>query len=61
MPSMRTIQYWMDNGDKTDLYAQSPFMAQHTRAGSYERRFAIVMNDNFRLTEDFQTYTFLHL
>lgn len=31
-------------------------MAQHCKSGSGERRFAIVMNDNFRLTADLETY-----
>lgn len=31
-------------------------MAQHTRAGSFERRFAILMNENFRMTSDLETF-----
>ncbi|KDR77609.1 hypothetical protein GALMADRAFT_65886 [Galerina marginata CBS 339.88] len=58
MPSMRTIKYWMDGADELQLYPQSPLMAQHTKAGSFERRFAIVMNENFRLTSDFETHVF---
>ena len=30
-------------------------MMQHDRAGAHERRFAIVMNENLRLTSDFET------
>jgi beta-mannosidase len=55
MPDMRTIGYWMDDADKNEWYAQSTLMAQHTRAGSFERRFAIAMNENFRLTSDLET------
>jgi len=55
MPSMRTIEYWMQGADKTQWYAQSQLMAQHTKAGAFERRFAIVMNENFRLTTDLET------
>lgn len=55
MPSMKTIEYWMDGADKSQWYAQSTLMAQHCRAGSFERRFAIAMNENFRLTEDLET------
>lgn len=56
MPCMKTIDYWMDGADEKERYAQSPLMAQHCRAGVFERRFAIAMNDNFRLTEDLETY-----
>jgi beta-mannosidase len=54
MPDMRTIDYWMEGNDK-DRFVQSKTMQQHTKAGSYERRFALLMNDNFRLTSDFET------
>jgi beta-mannosidase len=55
MPTMSTIKYWMQDADKSQYYAQSQLMGQHTKAGSFERRFAIVMNENFRLTSDFET------
>lgn len=55
MPSMTTIEYWMQGSDESQWYSQSQLMAQHTKAGSFERRFAIVMNENFRLTSDFKT------
>ncbi|KAG5653170.1 hypothetical protein H0H81_002012 [Sphagnurus paluster] len=58
MPDMRTITYWMDGADKAEWYAQSKLMAQHTKAGSFERRFAILMNENFRLTADLETHVF---
>ncbi|KAF9465788.1 glycoside hydrolase superfamily [Collybia nuda] len=58
MPDMRTITYWMDGADKAEWYAQSTLMAQHTRAGSFERRFAIAMNENFRITSDLETHVF---
>jgi beta-mannosidase len=29
-------------------------MQQHNKAGSHERRFAVLMNENFRITEDFE-------
>lgn len=57
MPSLETIKYWMQGiTDERQWYAQSQAMAQHTKAGAFERRFAIVMNENFRLTEDLETY-----
>lgn len=33
-------------------------MAQHNRAGNHERRFAILMNENFRLTSDLETHVY---
>lgn len=51
---MNTIEYWMQGADKRQFYAQSQLMAQHTKAGSFERRFAIVMNENFKLTSDLE-------
>ena len=53
---METIAHWMQREDSGQMYSQSPLMAQHTRAGSFERRFAIVLNENFRLTGDFERY-----
>ncbi|KAF8900302.1 glycoside hydrolase superfamily [Gymnopilus junonius] len=58
MPSMRTVNYWMAGADESQFYPQSQLVAQHTKAGSFERRFAIVMNENFRLTTDFETHVF---
>ncbi|TFK38913.1 glycoside hydrolase [Crucibulum laeve] len=57
-PSMRTVSSWMDDAPKKEWHAQSKLMAQHTRAGSFERRFAIVMNENFRLTADLETHVY---
>lgn len=54
MPDIRTVDYWLD-GNTKDRWAQSPSMQQHNKAGSHERRFAIVMNENFRLTSDLET------
>ena len=53
-PDVKTVDYWLD-GNTKDRWAQSKAMAQHDRAGSHERRFAIVMNENFRLTSDLET------
>ena len=55
---MKTVDYWLD-GNTKDRWAQSKAMAQHDRAGSHERRFAIVMNENFRLTSDLETCVLL--
>ncbi|KAJ8473477.1 hypothetical protein ONZ45_g16279 [Pleurotus djamor] len=58
MPSMGTIKSWMVGADESDWYPQSIWMAQHTKAGSFERRFAILMNENFRLTGDLEIYRY---
>lgn len=52
---MKTINYWSQGADEKQMYAQSPLMAQHCRAGAFERRFAIAMDDNFRMSEDLET------
>ncbi|TFK22003.1 beta-mannosidase [Coprinopsis marcescibilis] len=59
-PSLQTVEYWMQGVDKSEWYAQSKAMGQHIRAGAYERRFAIVMNENFRhvAAKDFNKYRF---
>ncbi|EPQ54903.1 glycoside hydrolase [Gloeophyllum trabeum ATCC 11539] len=57
MPDMRTIRYWTGEG-KLPPFAQSKIMAQHCKAGAFERRFAILMNENFRLTSDLETHVY---
>nr|GAT54791.1 predicted protein [Mycena chlorophos] len=57
-PSMKTIKYWMADAPKEQWHAQSALMAQHCRAGSFERRFSILMNEMFRVTEDLETYVY---
>ncbi|KAJ6473141.1 glycoside hydrolase [Mycena sanguinolenta] len=57
-PEMKTIEYWMDGAGTEQRHAQSALMAQHCRAGTFERRFAILMNDNLRVTEDLETYVY---
>ncbi|KAJ7039370.1 glycoside hydrolase superfamily [Mycena alexandri] len=57
-PEMKTIEYWMDGAGAEARHAQSALMAQHCRAGSFERRFAILMNEGFRVTEDLETYVY---
>ncbi|EJF55724.1 glycoside hydrolase [Dichomitus squalens LYAD-421 SS1] len=56
-PDVKTVDYWL-GGNTKDRWAQSKMMAQHDRAGSHERRFAIVMNENFRLTDDLETHIY---
>ncbi|KAJ7283262.1 glycoside hydrolase [Mycena rebaudengoi] len=50
IPEMKTVDYWMDGAGEEQRHAQSALMAQHCRAGSFERRLAILMNENFRVT-----------
>ncbi|KAJ7166082.1 glycoside hydrolase [Mycena filopes] len=57
-PEMKTIEYWMDGAGAEERHAQSALMAQHCRAGSFERRLAILMNEGFRVTEDLETYVY---
>jgi beta-mannosidase len=58
MPDIRTIMEWTRDipgvEDATHWHPQSKIMAQHCRAGQFERRFAILMNENFRVTEDLE-------
>ena len=58
LPSIRTIRYYFQSEEfpEKNWHPQSKLVAQHTRAGAFERRFAIAMNDNFRVTEDLETY-----
>ncbi|KAJ2991075.1 hypothetical protein NUW54_g8292 [Trametes sanguinea] len=56
-PDVRTVDYWLA-GDTNERWAQSKLMSQHNRAGNHERRFAIVMNENFRLTGDLETHIY---
>ncbi|KZS93857.1 glycoside hydrolase [Sistotremastrum niveocremeum HHB9708] len=58
MPDLRTIDHWMDDNDK-ERYSNSKLMAQHCKAGSHETRFAILMNENFKLTGDFESHVYL--
>ena len=59
-PDQRTISYWMNDGVATDAeiqsmrFSQSKSNQQHNKAGSHERRFAVYMNENFRITADFE-------
>ncbi|KAH7913372.1 glycoside hydrolase family 2 protein [Hygrophoropsis aurantiaca] len=57
-PDMRTVEYWLTGVGPEQRYSQSKIMAQHTRAGAFEHRFAVVMNDNFRLTSDLETHVY---
>lgn len=57
MPDIRTVDYWLD-GNLKDRYAQSKSMMQHNKAGGHERRFAVLMNENFRITSDLERCVF---
>ncbi|KAJ8089496.1 hypothetical protein PM082_014751 [Marasmius tenuissimus] len=61
LPSMKTIEYYFQSEEfpERNWHPQSKLVAQHTRAGAFERRFAIAMNDNFKVTEDLETYCYL--
>jgi beta-mannosidase len=53
-PDMRTVDFWLD-GNTAQAKPQSKLMQQHNKAGSHERRLAIVMNENFTMTSDLET------
>ncbi|KAF8309073.1 glycoside hydrolase [Clavulina sp. PMI_390] len=63
-PDRRTIEYWLEDGQTSDeekqklRYAQSKSMQQHNKAGSHERRFAILMSENFRFTADLDEHIY---
>ncbi|KAJ9103264.1 hypothetical protein QFC21_002687 [Naganishia friedmannii] len=57
IPDIGTVDWWL-NGDEKERYSQSKLMQQHNRAGSHERRFAVYMNEMFRLTGDFATHIY---
>ncbi|KIM32355.1 glycoside hydrolase family 2 protein [Serendipita vermifera MAFF 305830] len=62
LPCLRTVEKYFPEGDKTPVaqrHPQSKEVQQHTKAGSYERRFAILMNENFRMTGDLESYMYL--
>ncbi|ESK93576.1 glycoside hydrolase family 2 protein [Moniliophthora roreri MCA 2997] len=63
LPAMPTIHTFFDGLSPTEKekhwFAQSKVMAQHCRAGSFERRFALLMNESYKVTEDLETYAYL--
>lgn len=54
MPCIQTVDWWLD-GDDSQRYPQSKLMAQHNKAGSYERRLATYINEEFKMTGDLDT------
>ncbi|KAH9915084.1 glycoside hydrolase [Fomitopsis serialis] len=56
-PDIRTVDYWL-GGNTEERRAQSKLMAQHNRAGNHERRFAILMNENFRFTSNLEGHVY---
>ncbi|KAG8831247.1 hypothetical protein FRC17_003443 [Serendipita sp. 399] len=60
LPCLATMEsYFADCDDTDQRYPQSQALQQHTKAGSYEKRFAILMNENFRMTGDLESYMYL--
>lgn len=63
-PNRRTIEYWLEDGHTSEAekqklrYSQSKSMQQHNKAGSHERRFAVLMSENFRHTSDFDEHIY---
>ncbi|KAF9448770.1 glycoside hydrolase family 2 protein [Macrolepiota fuliginosa MF-IS2] len=54
-PWKRCITGWQVQGRSSGMH--SPPTERHIRAGSFEHRFAIVMNVNFKVTEGVETHT----
>jgi beta-mannosidase len=59
LSSLKTIKYGCVGSEEqaqewVPPHPQSKIMAQHCRAGSFERRFAIVMNDFLRVSADLE-------
>jgi beta-mannosidase len=57
MPALRTVEYWMGvkKDDASERRPQGRLMAQHCKAGAHQKRFAVLMNENLRLTDDLET------
>jgi beta-mannosidase len=53
---MKTVKGWMKDLPEEERHPQSAAVAQHCRAGLYERRLAIAMNENFRPSADLETF-----
>lgn len=50
---MRTVEYWLAGAP---VAQRAKLMTQHAKAGLHERRFAILMNENFEKTGDFERW-----
>ncbi|CUA67033.1 beta-mannosidase [Rhizoctonia solani] len=59
LPDIHTIDYWLQGTDPSQRRVQSKAMQQHNKAGAHERRLAIYMNENFWITNNFETYAYL--
>ncbi|KAG8785886.1 hypothetical protein FRC20_010933 [Serendipita sp. 405] len=60
LPCLATMEsYFADCDDTDQRHPQSQAIQQHTKAGSYERRFSTLMNENFRMTGDLESYMYL--
>ncbi|PVG02964.1 glycoside hydrolase [Serendipita vermifera] len=62
IPNLATVEkfYPIDTKETAQQrHPQSRAMQQHNKAGSHERRFAILMNENFRMTNDLESYVYL--
>ncbi|KAG9000995.1 hypothetical protein FRB90_011697, partial [Tulasnella sp. 427] len=59
-PCKPTVDYWFKERPSSDSQRQpqSQVVAHYCRSGSYERRFSILMNENFRISGDLETHAF---
>jgi hypothetical protein len=60
MPNLRTIEHWLGSSknDPRERRPQGRLMNQHCKAGLHQRRFAVLMSENFRFTDDLETYAY---
>jgi beta-mannosidase len=58
LPDLRTIDYWLGpaKDDTEERRPQGAVMGQHCRAGGAQRRFGVLLGEDFRHTEDLETY-----
>ncbi|KAG8945738.1 hypothetical protein FRC04_000597 [Tulasnella sp. 424] len=60
-PCKPTVDFWFEQrpNQGNQRYPQSQVVAHYCRSGSYERRFSILMNENFRISSDLEVHAFL--
>jgi beta-mannosidase len=57
LPTMKTLEAFLPENEAAGKHwhPQSKALQQHNKAGSYERRLAILMNENFRINSDLES------
>lgn len=54
---MRTLEDFFPENEASDIHRhpQSKALQQHNKAGSHERRMAVLMNENLKVTGDLES------